>query len=78
MLCYLWWMSEISQVREWPPMNTKLSEPDRAELAAFLLGSLEEAHHWVDDEEALERQRELESGEVKGLNLAEFRQACGR
>lgn len=68
-------MSEVSQVRE---AAARLSASERAELAAFLLGSLEEAHHWVDDEEVLQRRDEMESGEVKGLTLSEFRKACGR
>jgi len=68
-------MSAVSRVRE---AAAQLSEPERAELAAFLLGSLEEVHHWVEDEEVLRRRDELESGEVKGLTLAEFRRACGR
>ena len=68
-------MSEIAQLRE---AVSQLSPPDRAELAAFILGSLDEAHHWVDDEEVIRRRDELDSGEVKGLTLSEFREACGR
>ena len=51
---------------------------DRAELASFLLDSLGEGQHWVNDEEVKRRQEELESGAVKGLSLEEFRTACGR
>ncbi len=68
-------MTEIAQLRE---AVSQLSPPDRAELAAFILGGLDEAHHWVDDEEAMRRRDELESGEVKGLTVEEFRKACGR
>ncbi len=56
----------------------KLPTKERAELAAFLLRGLEEVHHWVDDEEVLRRREELESGQVHGLSLSEFRKACGR
>ena len=51
---------------------------DRAELASFLLDSLVEGQHWVNDEEVKRRQEELESEAVKGLSLEEFRAACGR
>lgn len=68
-------MTEVAQLRE---AVSRLSNPDRAELAAFLLGSLEEAHYWVDDGEVLRRREELDSGEVRGLTLEEFREACGR
>lgn len=44
----------------------------------FLLGTLDDTHHWVDDEEVLLRREELDSGEVKGLTLEEFKRACGR
>lgn len=68
-------MTEVAQIRE---AVSKLPAPDRAELAAFLLGSLDEAHYWVDDDEVARRQEELESGKVSGLSMAEFRKACGR
>lgn len=68
-------MSEIGQLRE---AVSRLSPPDRAELAAFILGSLDEGHHWVDDEEVMRRIDELDSGEVKGLTLSQFREDCGR
>jgi hypothetical protein len=68
-------MTKVAQLKE---AAADLSGPDRAELAAFLLGSLEEVHHWVDDEEVLRRREELDSGEVRGLTLAEFKAACGR
>ncbi|MEN8694538.1 MAG: addiction module protein [Akkermansiaceae bacterium] len=65
----------ISDVRR---AASELSEPERAELAAYLLGSLETVHHWVDDDELMRRSAELDSGEVKGLTREEFNQACGR
>ncbi|MEI6676599.1 MAG: addiction module protein [Verrucomicrobiota bacterium] len=68
-------MTEVAQLRD---VVSLLSAPDRAELAAFLLSSLEETHYWVDDEEVLRRCDELESGSVRGLTMDEFRQACGR
>ena len=74
-LCLIHSMSDVLQLRE---AVSHLSAPDRAELAAFLLGSLEETHHWVDDEEVLRRRQELESGAVRGLTWSEFKKACGR
>ena len=64
----------ISDVRR---AASELSEPERAELAAYLLGSLDAVHHWVDDEEVMRRSAELDSGAVKGLTRDEFTQACG-
>ncbi len=58
---------------------SRLPATERAELAEFILESLEdETHHWVDDEEVQQRREDLASGRVKGLTLAEFREACGR
>jgi hypothetical protein len=68
-------MTEVSQLRD---AVSLLSAPDRADLAVFLLSSLEEAHYWIEDEEVLRRREEMESGVVRGLTLDEFRQACGR
>ena len=68
-------MTEVVQIKT---AISLLSASDRAELAVFLLGSLEETHYWVDDDEVLRRRDELDSGSVRGLNLDEFRQACGR
>ncbi len=68
-------MTEVAEIRE---AASRLSAPDKAELAAFLLGSLEDTHYWVDDEEVAKRREELDSGEVKGLSPEEFREACGR
>ena len=57
---------------------SRLPVAERAELAEFILDSLDEDHHWVDDEEVQSRREDLASGKVKGLTLAEFREACGR
>ena len=68
-------MTDIAQLRE---AATNLSTSHRAELAVFLLGTLEGTHHWVEDEEATHRRDELDSGDVKALTREEFNQACGR
>jgi|GEM_PF-1602752 len=67
-------MSQISELRK---AATELSTPERAELAAFLLGTLNDVHHWVDDEEVARRSEELDSGAVSGLTRDEFNRACG-
>jgi hypothetical protein len=68
-------MTAVARIRE---AVSTLSAEERAELAAFLLGSLDETHYWVDDEEILRRREELESGKVRGLSRSEFNEACGR
>lgn len=67
-------MSRILELRK---AAIELSSPERAELAAFLLGTLDEAHHWVDDDEVSRRSEELDSGVVRGLTREEFTRACG-
>ena len=57
---------------------SRLTVPERAELAEQLLCGLEETHYWVDDEEVSRRARELESGAVEGLSHAGFLRAAGR
>lgn len=47
-------------------------------MAVLLLGSLEDTHYWVDDEEVENRSAELDSGEVAGVSKEEFRKLCGR
>lgn len=64
----------IAEVRR---AASELSEPERAELAAYLLGSLDAVHHWVDDEEVMRRSAELDSGAVQGLTREEFTRTCG-
>ena len=55
-----------------------LSKPERAELAVLLLGSLDDAHYWVDDEEVENRSAEMDSGAVMGVTKDEFLRLCGR
>lgn len=73
--CYFPAMTELARLQQEVAV---LPVADRAELASFLLDSLNQGHHWVDDAEVKRRRDELESGAVKGLDLAEFRAACGR
>lgn len=68
-------MTEAMQLRD---AAVHLPALERAELAAFLLSSLDENHYWEDNEEAIRRTEELNLGTVKGLSLSEFKQACGR
>lgn len=68
-------MSQVAEIRK---VVCHLSASDRAELAAFLLGTLDETHYWVDDDEVSRRRDELNSGQVKGLSLEEFKMACER
>jgi hypothetical protein len=67
-------MTQVSEIRN---AAIELDTADRAELAVFLLGSLEGAHHWVDDEEAMNRRDELDSGAVEGISREEFNRQCG-
>jgi hypothetical protein len=59
---------EVAQLWE---AASRLSAPYQAELAASLLGSLDDLQDWVSDEE-------LDLGAVRGLSLEDFRVACGR
>lgn len=63
-------MIEAAQLRE---AAARLSRPDQAELAVFLLENLDDAPHEVSDEEVWKRKEELDSGKAQGLTLAEFR-----
>lgn len=67
----------MSQILELRKAASALSTQERAELAAFLLGSLDEVHHWVDDDEAARRSEEMDAGNVRGLTREEFNRACG-
>lgn len=67
-------MSSFAQIKE---SVVSLSKPERAELAVLLLGSLEDTHYWVDDEEVATRSAELDSGEVLGVSKEEFKKLCG-
>jgi Putative addiction module component len=68
-------VSPFTQIKE---SVAGLSKPERVELAVLLLGSLEDTHYWVDDEEVERRSAELDSGEVVGVSKDEFRRLCGR
>ncbi len=68
-------MSNLAEIRE---SVVSLSKPERAELAVFLLGSLDDAHYWVEDEELENRSAELDSGAVVGVTKEEFKKLCGR
>jgi hypothetical protein len=68
-------MNAFAKIRE---SVVSLSKPERAELAVLLLGSLEDTHYWIDDEEVMRRCDELDSGEVVGVSKDEFRKLCGR
>jgi hypothetical protein len=68
-------VSTFTQIRE---SVVGLSKPERAELAVLLLGSLDDAHYWIDDEEVTNRSAELDSGAVVGVTKEEFKKLCGR
>ena len=68
-------MTEVAELRQ---AAAQLSEADKAELAVFLLGSLDVDVQYVEDEEVLLRREELSSGIVQGLNRNQFNEACGR
>ena len=68
-------MTNLAEIR------TKVAEiprEDRAELVAFLLGGLNDTHHWLDDEEVIRRSEEFEAAVEKGLTQEEFLKASGR
>lgn len=67
-------MSKILEVQKEASL---LPESERAQLAAFLLNSLDSESRWVDDEEVARRSAKLATGAVKGLTREEFNQACG-
>ena len=68
-------MNTFTKIRE---SVVGLSQPERAELAVLLLGSLDDTHYWVDDEEVDDRSAEMDSGAVVGVTREEFRKLCGR
>lgn len=63
-------MVQMTEIRD---AASNLSNPERAELAVFLLSSLDDTHYWVDDEEVSRRRAEMDSGEVEGVSREEFR-----
>lgn len=68
-------MTEVMQIRE---AAGHLPAADRADLAAYLLETLDDAHYWVEDAEVAQRRDDLTSGKVAGLTRSEFDKACGR
>ena len=44
----------------------------------MLLGSIDDTHYWVEDEEVERRSAELDSGAVVGVSKEEFKRLCGR
>jgi len=68
-------MSDVADlIRE----ASKLDRIDRAELVSSLLEDLDPNPHYVTDEQAMERLKDLKSGRVKGLSEEEFWKACGK
>lgn len=67
-------MAQIADVRQ---AAAELSTPERAELAAYLIDTLDSGYHWVEDAEVARRSEELDSGAVKPFTREEFNRACG-
>lgn len=65
----------IDQIRE---HVVQLSDPEKGLLAGDILASMAPPEYDVSDEEALERTRELESGEVKDISFDELKRRVGR
>lgn len=68
----------MPQVVELLKEASKLDRTERVELVSSLLEDLDQAPHWVSDEEAIQRLDDLKSGKVQGLSKDEFWKACGR
>lgn len=60
---------------EFKKQTAALPVEQRASLASFLLHSLPEPDYDVSDEEVAERLRQMKSGEVSTLSMAELRDA---
>jgi hypothetical protein len=60
---------------EFKKQTAVLPVEQRASLASFLLHSLPEPDYDVSDEEVTERLRQMKSGEVRTLGMAELRDA---
>ncbi len=60
---------------EFKKQTAALPVEQRASLASFLLHSLPEPNYDVSDEEVAERLRQMKSGEVSTLSMAELRDA---
>jgi hypothetical protein len=74
-VCHIPRMSTAHEIRE---EAAKLPGGERAELAAFRLDSIEVERHWVGDEEAQRRSREMSNGVVHGLSWEQVKTDCGR
>ncbi len=68
-------MSTVAEIRE---EAAKLPQSERAELAAFLLDSLESERYWIDDAEVERRRDEMSNGDVQGLSWEQVKADCGR
>ena len=58
---------------EFKKQTAALPVEQRASLASFLLHSLPEPDYDVSDEEVAERLRQIKSGEVSTISMAELR-----
>ena len=68
-------MSTVAEIRD---EAAKLPQSERAELAAFLLDSLEIQSHRIDDAEVERRSNEMKNGDVQGLSWEQVKADCGR
>ena len=57
---------------------TSLCDLDKGKLVTDLLSMITPSQYWVTDEEALERVRQLETGEVKEISFDELKRRIGR
>jgi hypothetical protein len=65
----------VISLAEFKKQTAALPVEQRASLASFLLHSLPEPNYDVSDEEVAERLRQMKSGEVSTLSMAELRDA---
>ena len=68
-------MATVSEIRD---EAAKLPQSERAELAVFLLDSLEIERYWIDDADVERRSNEMRSGDVQGLSWEQVKAGCGR
>ena len=68
-------MATLSQVQQ---QAAELSGEERESLLAYLIHSLPNAPLGPDDEEIKRREKEMDSGAVKGLTHDEFLKQAGR
>jgi len=64
----------MASLAEFKQQVAALPVEERASLASFLLHSLPEPDYDVSDAEVAERAREMKSGAVAAISLAELRQ----